>query len=183
MNKARIVSVGKTDDIIIKVLQNGIPKSGVTIFAESSDPDVVLVTREKKTNAKGVAKFIVTGVEEGSATITFTTDSGSSSLKENITVIKTAQVELSENDVSVSAGASQSITVTATDAGSEPVTDATVFTTVISGEKSVEITPSEQTTDANGSSLFTITGVKAGKAKIKIGVCGMSEKLKVIVLP
>ncbi len=183
VNKARIVSVGKTDNITIKVLQNGKPKSGVTIFAESSDTDVVLVTREKKTNAKGVAKFIVTGVEEGSATITFTTDSSSSGLKENITVIKTAQVALSESDVSISAGASQSVTVTATDADSEPVTDATVFATVISGGKSVEVTPSEQATDANGSGSFTITGVKAGNARIEIGVCGMSEKITVKVSP
>ncbi|HHT9112270.1 MAG TPA: Ig-like domain-containing protein [Candidatus Wunengus sp. YC65] len=183
VNKARIVSVETTDSITIKVLQGGEPKSGVTITAESSDTDVVLVTRQKKTNAKGEAKFIITGVEEGSATITFTTSTGSSSLKENITVIKTAQMELSEKDLSISAGTSQSITVTASDANSDSVTDTTVYATVISGEKNVEVTPSEQTTDENGSASFTIKGIKAGNARIEIGVCGMSEKLKVEVLP
>ena len=154
VNKARIISVETTDSITIKVLQGGKPKSGVTITAESSDTDVVLVTRQKKTNAKGEAKFIITGVGEGSATITFTTSTGSSSLKESITIIKTAQIELSEKDLSISAGTSQSITVTAIDANSDPVTDTTVYATVISGEKNVEVTPSEQTTDENGSASF-----------------------------
>jgi len=183
VNKARIVSVETTDSITIKVLQGGKPKSGVTITAESSDTDVVLVTRQKKTNAKGEAKFIVTGVEEGSAIITFSTDSSSSSLKENITVIKTAQVELSESDVSIPAGTSQSITVTARDANSDPVTDTTVYATVISGEKKIEVTPSEQTTDENGSASFTIKGIKTGNARVEIGVCGISEKITVKVLP
>jgi protocatechuate 3,4-dioxygenase beta subunit len=183
VNKARIVSVETTDSITIKVLQGGKPKSGVTITAESSDTDAVLVTRQKKTNAKGEAKFIITGVGEGSATITFTTSTGSSSLKENITVIKTAQLELGENDLSISAGTSQSITVTASDANSDPVTDTTVYATIISGEKNVEVTPSEQTTDENGSASFTIKGIKAGNARIEIGVCGMSEKLTVEVSP
>src|SRR3989339_648789 len=183
VNKARIVSVETTDSITIKVLQGGKPKSGVTITAESSDTDVVLVTRQKKTNAKGEAKFTITGVEEGSATITFTTSTGSSSLKENITVIKTAQLELSENDLSISAGTSQSITVTASDANSDPVTNTTVYATVISGEKNVEVAPSEQTTDENGSVSFTINGIKAGSARLEIGVCGMSEKITVKVLP
>lgn len=183
VNKARIVSVETTDSITIKVLQGGKPKSGVTITAESSDTDVVLVTRQKKTNAKGEAKFIVTGVEEGSATITFSTDSSSSSLKENITVIKTEQVELSESDVSIPAGTSQSITVTASDANSDPVTDTTVYATVISGEKNVEVTPSEQTTDENGSASFTIKGIKTGNARVEIGVCGISEKITVKVSP
>ncbi|MBI2472062.1 MAG: Ig-like domain-containing protein [Planctomycetes bacterium] len=183
INKARIVSVGTKDSIVIKVLQGGKPKSGVTITAESSDTDVVLVTREKKTNASGEAKFIITGVEEGSATITFTTSTGSSSLKESITVIKTAQLELSENNLSISAGTSQSITVTASDADDEPVSNTTVYTTIISGGKNVEVTPSEQATDENGSSSFTIKGAKPGNARIEIGVCGMSEKLKVEVLP
>ncbi|HHT9138222.1 MAG TPA: Ig-like domain-containing protein, partial [Candidatus Wunengus sp. YC60] len=183
VNKARIVSVGTKDSIIIKVLQGGKPKSGVTITAESSDTDVVLVTREKKTNAKGEAKFIITGVEEGSATLTFQTSTGSSSLKEDITVIETAQIELSENNLSISAGASQRVTVTASDANDEPVANTTVYTTIISGGKNVEVTPSEQATDENGSSSFTIKGVKPGNARIEIGVCGMSEKLKVEVLP
>ncbi|MBM4066249.1 MAG: hypothetical protein FJ266_11540 [Planctomycetes bacterium] len=183
VNKARIISVETTDSITIKVLQGGVPKPGVTIMAESSDTDVVLVTRQKKTNAKGEAKFIITGVGEGSATITFTTSTGSSSLKENITVIKTAQLELSENDLSIPAGASQSITVTASDANSDPVTDATVYATIISGEKNVEVTPSEQTIGENGSASFTINGIKAGNARIEIGVCGMSEKLRVEVSP
>lgn len=183
VNKARIVSVETTDNITIKVLQGGVPKSGVTITAESSDTDVVLVTRQKKTNAKGEAKFIITGVGEGSATITFTTSSGSSSLKENITVIETAQLELSENDLSLSAGTSQSITVTASDANSDSVMDTTVYATIISGEKNVEVTPSEQTTDENGSASFTINGIRAGNARLEIGVCGMSEKLKVKVSP
>ncbi len=183
VNKTRIVSVETTDSITIKVLQGGVPKSGVTIMAESSDTDVVLVTRQKKTNAKGEAKFIITGVGEGSAAITFTTSTGSSSLKENITVIKTAQLELSENDLSLSAGTSQSITVTASDANSDPVTDATIYATIISGEKNVEVTPSEQTTDENGSASFTINGIKTGNARLEIGVCGMSEKLRVEVSP
>ena len=183
VNKARIVSVETTDNITIKVLQGGVPKSGVTITAESSDTDVVLVTRQKKTNAKGEAKFIITGVGEGSATITFTTSTGSSSLKESITVIKTAQLELSEKDLSISAGTSQSITVTAIDANSDPVTDTTVYATIISGEKNVEVTPSEQTTDENGSASFTIKGIRAGNARVEIGVCGISEKLKVEVMP
>jgi len=183
VNKARIISVETTDSITIKVLQGGKPKSGVTITAESSDTDVILVTRQKKTNAKGEAKFIITGVGEGSATITFTTSTGSSSLKESVTIIKTAQIELSENDLSISAGTSQSITVTAIDANSDPVTGTTVYATVISGEKNVEVTPSEQTTDENGSASFTIKGIKAGNARIEIGVCGMSEKLRVEVSP
>ena len=183
VNKARIISVETTDSITIKVLQGGKPKSGVTITAESSDTDVVLVTRQKKTNAKGEAKFIITGVGEGSATITFQTSTGSSSLTENITVIKAATVELSENDLSISAGTSQSITVTASDANSDPVTDTTVYATVISGEKNVEVAPSEQTTDENGSVSFTINGIKAGSARLEIGVCGMSEKLRVDVSP
>jgi len=183
VNKARIVSVETTDSITIKVLQGGKPKSGVTITAESSDTDVVLVTRQKKTNAKGEAKFTITGVEEGSATITFTTSTGSSSLKENITVIKTAQLELSENDLSISAGTSQSITVTASDANSDPVTNTTVYATIVSGEKNVDVTPSEQTTDENGSASFTINGIRAGNARLEIGVCGMSEKITVKVLP
>lgn len=183
VGKARIVSVETTDKIIIKVLQGGKPKSGVTITAESSDTDVVLVTRQKKTNAKGEAKFIITGVGEGSATITFTTSTGSSSLTENITVITTAQIELSEKDLSISAGRSQSLTVTATDANSDPVADTNVYAAVISVGKNVEVTPIEQTTDIDGSASFTIKGLKAGSAKIEIGVCGMSENLKVEVSP
>ena len=183
VGNARIVSVETTDKIIIKVLQGGKPKSGVTITAESSDTDVVLVTRQKKTNAKGEAKFIITGVGEGSATITFTTSTGSSSLTENITVITTAQIELSEKDLSIPAGTSQSLTVTATDANSDPVADTNVYAAVISVGKNVDVTPIEQTTDIDGSASFTIKGLKAGNARIEIGVCGMSENLKVEVSP
>jgi len=85
--------------------------------------------------------------------------------------------------LSISAGTSRSITVTAIDANSDPVTDTTVYATIISGEKNVEVTPSEQTTEENGSVSFTINGIRAGNARLEIGVCGMSEKLKVEVMP
>ena len=69
VNKARIVSRNNRQHYH-KGSSGGKPKSGVTITAESSDTDVVLVTRQKKTNAKGAAKFIIT-MWERSATITF----------------------------------------------------------------------------------------------------------------
>lgn len=176
----RIVSLGTEKTITITVYQNGQPKSGVSIIAESSDTDVVIVEKNETTDSNGEAKFKITGVGEGTAIITFTTSSGSV-LLENIMVIKTALVEVSENNLSISVGSNQNITVTATDVNKDPITNTNVYATIKSGGKNIEVTPYEQTTDENGSASFTITGVNDGKAQVEFGVCGLSEKVKIEV--
>ena len=180
IREARIVSLGTEETITITVFQNGQPKSGIKITADSSDTDVVVVEDKETTDTNGEAKFTVTGVGEGNATITFVTSSGST-LEENIVVIKTAQVEVSENNISISVGTNQSITVTATDVNNDPITDTSIYATIKSGGKRIEVTPYEQTTDESGSASFTITGVAEGKAKVEFGVCGLSEKVKIEV--
>jgi outer membrane protein assembly factor BamB len=200
VQKTRIVSVGKETMIIITVLQNGKPKSGVRVFAKSSDTDVVTVNKRKTTNQNGEARFTAQGIGEGSASITFSTNtnvsgnarvfavddttSGSGTqLIENVVVIKTADVELSDSNVSIPVGSSTVTTITATDADNDPVPDVNVYASVVKGEKNIAITASQQTTDENGQASLTIEGVKAGNATVNTGVCGLSHNIDIEVLP
>lgn len=183
VKKTRIVPLGTKDRIIITVLENNKPRSGIEILAKSGDTDIITVNRRKTTDTNGEARFIVTGVGEGSAVITFTTKTGTSELEENITVIKTAAVELSESDLSISAGTSHDVTITALDADGNPVPDTGVYTSLIKGGKYIEITPAQTTTDENGIATFTIKGVTAGKAEAKIGVCGMLKSARIKIVP
>jgi hypothetical protein len=184
VKKARVFPVGTKDNIVVTILHNGRPKQGIVITAKSSNTDVVLVDKEKTTDGNGEAKFTVSGVGVGSVVVTFTSGSTASSvLKENITVIRTSRVKAGETNVSVTVGAASALTITASDINSDPVVDTTAYVKIVRGGKYLDVAPAEQKTDDNGNAVFTVTGIKAGKSKIEYGVCGLSKKAGIKVLP
>lgn len=183
VKKARVIPVGTKDKVVITVLHNGLPKQGIAVTAKSSDTDVIQVDNTKTTDGNGEAKFTVSGVGEGSVVVTFTTSSASSVLKENITVIRTSRVKIGETNISITAGTSREVAITINDVNTDPVVDTNVYVKAVRGEKYIDVTPAEQKTDDNGNAVFTITGIKAGKSKIEYGVCGLSKKAGIKVLP
>lgn len=183
VKKARVIPVGTKDKVVITVLHNGLPKQGIVITAKSSDTDVIQVDNKKTTDSNGEAKFTVSGVGGGSVVVTFTTGSASSVLKENITVIRTSRVKIGETNISITAGTSREVTITTNDVNADPVVDTNVYVKAVRGGKYMDVTPEEQKTDDNGNAVFTITGIKAGKSRIEYGVCGLSKKAGIKVLP
>ncbi len=81
--------------------------------------------------------------------------------------------------VSIDSNAQAAITITCEDG--TPLEDKKVAWKIKQGKKNISITPKNATTDANGQALFTITGVKKGRAKVEFTSGDLKVKVKVKV--
>ena len=82
-------------------------------------------------------------------------------------------------EVVVGSSASETITITC-DNGA-PVEGEKVVWKIKKGEKNISITPKNSITDLHGQAMFTIKGVKKGKAKVEFISGDLKTKVKVKV--
>jgi len=82
-------------------------------------------------------------------------------------------------EVSIDSNAQVAITITCED--DTLVEGEIVDWKIKKGKKNISITPKSATTDAHGQSVFTITGVKKGKAKVEFKAGDLKTKVKVTV--
>ncbi len=81
--------------------------------------------------------------------------------------------------VAIDSNAQEMITITCEDGN--PVEGEPVTWKIKRGAENIAISPENTTTDMNGQALFTITGVKKGKAKIEFQSGDLKVKVKVKV--
>jgi len=142
----------------------GSPLAGVTVlFTVASGPNAGL-TSQAVTNAVGVATFSYTGTTAGTDTLSasITNASGGFIQSSSVTALwlPTVQLALSPPSATQAVGTPYNATLLATDASNQPVPGLTVTFQVASGPNAGRT--AQQTTGANGQTLYSYTSATAG---------------------
>jgi RHS repeat-associated protein len=142
----------------------GSPLAGVTVlFTVASGPNAGL-TSQAVTSAAGVATFSYTGTMAGTDTLSASITNASGGLIQSSSVtalwLPSVQLALSPPSATQAVGTPYNATLLATDGSNQPVAGLTVTFRVASGPNVGKT--AQQTTGANGQTLYSYTSATAG---------------------
>jgi RHS repeat-associated protein len=142
----------------------GSPLAGVTVlFTVASGPNAGL-TSQAVTSAAGVATFSYTGTTAGTDTLSASITNASGGLIQSSSVtalwLPTVQLALSPPSATQAVGTPYNATLLATDGSNQPVAGLTVTFRIASGPNAGKT--AQQTTGANGQTLYSYTSATAG---------------------
>src|SRR3989339_1056013 len=134
----------------------------VSIKVSNNNTSSVSIEGSKVTDDIAEASFLVTGIEEGSASITFTADSISGT--STVSVIAPKTIALESTSLSIKEHESTAVTTTVKDADGNVMADQSV--SAESADTSIASVDAQQTTDENGNASFTVTGNSIGNTTV-----------------
>jgi RHS repeat-associated protein len=142
----------------------GSPLVGVTVvFTVASGPNAGL-TAQAVTDANGLATFRYTGTTAGTDALSASITNASGALFQSSSVtalwLPTVQLALSPASATQAVGTPYNATLLATDGSNQPVAGLTVTFQVANGPNAGKT--AQQTTGANGQTLYSYTSVTAG---------------------
>src|SRR3989339_777490 len=149
----------------------------VYIKVSNNNTSSVSIEGDKVTDDIAEASFLVTGIEEGSASITFTSDSISGTGTVSVVVPKTIEIESSS--LSIKERQSSKVMTTVKDANGDNMADQRV--SAVSADTSITSVDAQQTTDENGNASFTVTGNSIGNTTITFASGSATASLSVSV--
>ncbi|WP_322907877.1 Ig-like domain-containing protein [Paenibacillus sp. SGZ-1009] len=145
------------------------PISGQAVVLSQGSGSSTIRTIQGTTNSSGVARFTVKSTK--AETVTYTATTGGTTLTATTAVTfrpgtisaSASKVTVSKANVTADGTDSSTITVTLTDANSNPLSGKVVTLAQVSGSGGATVTASNgTTTDASGQVVFTVTGTKVG---------------------
>ena len=134
----------------------------VYIKVSNNNTSSVSIEGDKVTDDIAEASFLVTGIEEGSASITFTADSISATGTVSVVVPKT--IVLESTSLEIKEHQSTTVTTAVKDANGDVMAEQSV--SAESADTSIASVDSRQTTDENGNASFAVTGNSIGNTTI-----------------